>query len=156
MMTLAALGFAAGAALLQLQPALPALGWTALIIPVGALAIRYRALVIPLAAANVLVGCVWFIGLRRLQTLGIRHQSSRLIFQAILHPLAILGPAGVVIDAFLLVATVVGAIATRTFEGYALIPASFVAVLFWSAISLATRRWFLRLLAAERSRNGPD
>ena len=56
MMTLAALGFAVGAAALQLQPVLPALGWAALVIPLGALAIRYRALVIPVAA---IAGFFW-------------------------------------------------------------------------------------------------
>ena len=39
-MTLAALAFAAGAAALQLQPGLPALGWAFLIIPLAALAVR--------------------------------------------------------------------------------------------------------------------
>ncbi|TMH61847.1 MAG: competence protein ComEC, partial [Betaproteobacteria bacterium] len=55
-MTLAALAFAAGAALLQLQPALPALGWSLVILPFAALALRYRALLIPVAGA---AGFMW-------------------------------------------------------------------------------------------------
>ncbi|HEY3074708.1 MAG TPA: DNA internalization-related competence protein ComEC/Rec2 [Burkholderiales bacterium] len=50
-MTLAALAFAAGAALLQIQPALPALGWSLVILPFAALSLRYRALLIPAAGA---------------------------------------------------------------------------------------------------------
>jgi competence protein ComEC len=55
-MTLAALAFAAGAALLQLQPGLPALGWSLVILPFAALALRYRALLVPVAGA---VGFMW-------------------------------------------------------------------------------------------------
>src|SRR6266850_2012608 len=55
-MTLAALAFAAGAAALQLQPALPALGWVLLIVPCAALAMRYRWLLVPLAA---MAGFFW-------------------------------------------------------------------------------------------------
>ena len=50
-MTLAALAFAAGAALLQVQPALPALGWSLIIVPFAALGLRYRAALIPAACA---------------------------------------------------------------------------------------------------------
>jgi competence protein ComEC len=55
-MTLAALAFAVGAALLQFQPALPALGWSLVIVAFAALALRYRALVIPVAGA---AGFMW-------------------------------------------------------------------------------------------------
>src|SRR3982751_2645318 len=55
-MTLAALAFAAGAALLQLAPALPALGW-ALCLPLLLLAgLRYRAVLI---AAALAAGFFW-------------------------------------------------------------------------------------------------
>src|SRR5919201_4938035 len=50
-MTLAALAFAAGAALLQLQPALPALGWALVIAPLAALGLRYRVALIAAACA---------------------------------------------------------------------------------------------------------
>src|ERR687883_1381871 len=48
-MTLAALALAAGAALLQIQAALPALAWAWLLVPLAALAWRFRVLVLPLA-----------------------------------------------------------------------------------------------------------
>src|ERR671936_3219004 len=50
-MTLAALAFAAGAPLLQLQPALPALGWALVIAPLAALGLRYRVALIAAACA---------------------------------------------------------------------------------------------------------
>jgi competence protein ComEC len=50
-MTLAALAFAAGAAALQIQPVLPALGWSLVILPLAAASVRYRAALIPLAGA---------------------------------------------------------------------------------------------------------
>ena len=57
-MTLAALAFAAGAALLQLAPALPPLAW-ALCVPVLLLAgLRYRAVLLAAALAA-------YVGLRR-------------------------------------------------------------------------------------------
>ncbi|HEY5900696.1 MAG TPA: DNA internalization-related competence protein ComEC/Rec2, partial [Burkholderiales bacterium] len=48
-MTLAALAFAAGAAYLQTQAFLPAPAWTALLVPLALLALRYRFLVVAVA-----------------------------------------------------------------------------------------------------------
>ncbi len=59
-MTLAALAFAAGAALLQLQAGLPALGWLALLPVCVALAIRWRVLFF-------LVGFLWAAALAHLR-----------------------------------------------------------------------------------------
>src|SRR5436190_3427483 len=55
-MTPAALAFAAGAALLQLQPALPSLVWAFAIVPLAVLGLRYRLVLVPAAA---LVGFFW-------------------------------------------------------------------------------------------------
>src|SRR5919204_1253355 len=55
-MTLAALAFAAGAALLQLQPALPALGWALMLVPLLVLGLRYRG---ALVAAALAAGFFW-------------------------------------------------------------------------------------------------
>ena len=51
-MTLAALAFAAGAALLQLQAALPPLPWAWLVVPLGVAAIRWRSTAVAFALAS--------------------------------------------------------------------------------------------------------
>ena len=63
-MTLAALAFAAGAAALQLQAELPALGWAAVLPVMVFLAYRWRSLVIPVAFA---VGFFWAAALAHLR-----------------------------------------------------------------------------------------
>jgi competence protein ComEC len=63
-MTFAALAFAAGVILLQHQAALPSLGLAALLLPIGALAWKRRALVLPLAFA---AGFVWACGAAHLR-----------------------------------------------------------------------------------------
>jgi competence protein ComEC len=55
-MTFAALAFAAGVTLLQLQAALPSPGWAALLVPIGLLACWRRAFVLPFAFA---AGFLW-------------------------------------------------------------------------------------------------
>src|SRR5437899_5402848 len=58
-MSLAALAFAAGAAALQLQAALPALGWSFLVLVLVLVGLRYRAALVAAACA---AGFFWAAG----------------------------------------------------------------------------------------------
>jgi hypothetical protein len=56
--------------------------------------------------ANSILALTWLLGLRQMESHAIQQQSSRLMFQLALHPLAIFGPAGIIAGSFILFGTV--------------------------------------------------
>lgn len=103
-------------------------------------------LVFTFATANVLAAGTWILGLRRLAKHGIERQSHRLLFQIVLHPLAICAPSGVILNGCL-----IAPILLNRFDpnDIGTLPAlgGVIVTGIWMGICLLTRAWFFRLLA---------
>ena len=105
-----------------------------------------RELVFMFAAANVLAAGTWILGLRRLAKHGIEQQSHRLLFQIVLHPLAICAPSGVILNGCLIAPILLNQFDPNDIRTLPALGGVIVTGI-WAGVCLFTRAWFFRLLA---------